>query len=150
MTVTAFLVSCILVVVAGCSVAFQQVLNANLRASIGSPWWAGVVSYAVGLVAISAVALLAPGPRFSQTFSGATPSLTWTGGVFGATFIAIVILMVPRLGAATTLALLVVGQMLASLALDHFGSLGLAQHPVNPTRLAGAALLIVGVVLVRA
>ena len=57
--------------------------------------------------------------------------------------------MVPRLGAATVLALIVVGQMLGSLAFDHFGLLGLAQHPVSPIRLAGAALLILGAVLIR-
>ena len=57
--------------------------------------------------------------------------------------------MVPRLGAATVLALIVVGQMLGSLAFDHFGLLGLPQHPASPIRLAGAALLIFGAVLVR-
>jgi transporter family-2 protein len=57
--------------------------------------------------------------------------------------------MIPRLGAATVLALIVVGQMLGSLTLDHFGILGIPQHPVNPTRLAGAGLLIAGVVLIR-
>jgi transporter family-2 protein len=59
--------------------------------------------------------------------------------------------MVPRLGAATTLvlALIVVGQMLGALTFDHFGLLGLPQHGVSPVRLASAACLIIGVVLVR-
>ncbi len=29
---------------AGASVALQQVLNANLRAQLGSPWWAGFIN----------------------------------------------------------------------------------------------------------
>ena len=41
--------SYLLVVGAGVSVALQQVLNANLRAELGSPWWAGFVSYCVGM-----------------------------------------------------------------------------------------------------
>jgi transporter family-2 protein len=56
---------------------------------------------------------------------------------------------VPRLGAATVLALIVVGQMLGSLAFDQFSLLGLQQHPANLTRLAGPVFLILGVVLVR-
>jgi bacterial/archaeal transporter family-2 protein len=57
--------------------------------------------------------------------------------------------MVPHLGAATVLALIVVGQMLGSLTFDHFGLLGVPHYPVSPTLLAGAASLILGVVLIR-
>jgi len=34
--------------------------------------------------------------------------------------------------------MVVVGQMLGSLAFDHFGLLGVPQHPADLTRLAGA------------
>lgn len=142
--------SCLLVVFAGASVALQQVLNANLRAHLGSPWWAGSVSYLVGLVAMLAVAFIAPGPRFSESFTGGASWMSWTGGLFGAVFIGIAIFMVPRLGAATTLALIVVGQMLGSLLFDHFGLLGIQQQPATLIRMAGAACLILGVVLIRA
>ncbi|MFT3974427.1 MAG: DMT family transporter [Amaricoccus sp.] len=142
------LLAYLLVVAAGVSVALQQVLNANLRAEIGSPWWAGVVSYVGGLLAITLAALLVDGPRLPLPSAGST-WLSWTGGLFGAIFIAVVVLMVPRFGAATVLALIVVGQMLGSLAFDHFGILGLAQQPASPLRLAGAACLILGVVLIR-
>ncbi len=142
--------SYLLVVGAGVSVALQQVLNANLRAELGSPWWAGFVSYFVGMLAMLAAALTSPGPRLPDAFAGTASWLSWTGGLFGALFIATAIFMVPRLGAATVLALIVVGQMLGSLAFDHFGLFGLAHQPVSPTRLAGAAALILGVVLIRA
>lgn len=147
---TSYTVSCLLVVLAGASVALQQVLNASLRVHLGSPWWAGSVSYLVGLIAMLAVALTAPGPRLTESFTGNAPWISWTGGLFGAIFIGIAILMVPRLGVATTLALIVVGQMVGSLAFDHFGLLGIPQQPASLTRMAGAAFLIVGVVLVRA
>ncbi|MFC5360179.1 DMT family transporter [Azospirillum himalayense] len=149
MSIALSAVSYLLVVGAGVSVALQQVLNANLRADLGSPWWAGFVSYVVGMLAMLAVALLAPGPRLAEAVGGVGSWVTWTGGLFGALFIGTAILMVPRLGAATVLALIVVGQMLGSLAFDHVGLLGLPQQPISPTRLAGAASLILGVVLIR-
>jgi len=71
------------------------------------------------------------------------------GGLFGAMFVATAIFMVPRLGAATVLALIVVGQMLGSLTLDQFGIVGIPQHSISPIRLIGAAFLILGVLLVR-
>jgi transporter family-2 protein len=74
---------------------------------------------------------------------------SWTGGFFGAVYIAISIFMVPRLGAAFFVALLVAGQMVASVAFDHFGLLGLSQHQIDLPWLIGAILLVAGVVLIR-
>jgi transporter family-2 protein len=143
------LFSYLLVIAAGMAVAFQQVLNANLRGGLGSPWWTGTASYIVGLLAMLAIALLAPGPRPTLAAIAQTSWFSWTGGLLGALFIATGILMVPRLGAATTLVLIVVGQMVCSLLVDHFGVLGVPQHDASPLRLAGAALLVVGVALIR-
>ena len=143
------LFSYLLVIAAGMAVALQQVVNAHLRVALGSPWWTGSASYLVGLLAMLVMALLAPGPRPTLDAIANAHWLSWTGGLLGALFIATGILLVPRLGAATTLVLIVVGQMICSLVVDHFGVLGVPQHDASPLRLAGAALLIVGVVLIR-
>ncbi|HYI71866.1 MAG TPA: DMT family transporter [Skermanella sp.] len=141
--------SYLLVVGAGVSVALQQVLNANLRTQLGSPWWAAFVSYAVGMLVMLIVALTASGPRLSISPTDGASWLAWTGGLFGAIFIGTAVLMVPTMGAATVLSLIVVGQMLGSLVFDHFGILGLPHQPISLVRLAGAALLVLGVILVR-
>jgi transporter family-2 protein len=95
------------------------------------------------------MALTSSTPRLSGSPGGPTAWLSWSGGVFGAIFIATAIFMVPRLGAATVPALIVVGQMLGSLTFDHFGLLGIPQHPASPVRLIGTVFLILGVVLIR-
>lgn len=134
---------------AGVSVAIQQVLNGNLRTALGSPAWAGLVSYAVGLLTMI-VTVIALGERI-PAWKAVTevPWYAWSGGVFGGIFILLVILLLPSLGAATLFALVVAGQVLIALTLDHFGAFGLTPHPIGMTRLAGAALLIAGVVLIR-
>ena len=73
----------------------------------------------------------------------------WVGGLLGAVYILVTIVVAPRLGAATLVAALVAGQMVASMLLDHFGWVGFAVHPITPWRLAGAVLIVSGVVLVR-
>ena len=73
----------------------------------------------------------------------------WTGGFWGTIYIAVSIFLVPRLGTATFVALLVGGQMLSSLLFDHYGLFGLPEHPADLTRITGAVLLLAGVVLVR-
>ena len=139
----------LLAVAAGVSIVVQQVLNANLRTALDSAAWSGFMSYFVGLIcmALLAVALRDPVPSASVVVR--IPWWAWSGGLFGAIFIGLAILLVPQLGAATFIALLVTGQMLASVAFDHFGWLGLAQRPIDVPRLIGVALLIGGVVLIR-
>lgn len=139
----------LVVVGAGISVSIQQVLNANLRNEIGSPWWAGLASYLAGTVVMLALALATKGPRLSEVLSARTTPISWAGGVFGAIFVGTAILMIPRLGAATVLALVVVGQMAGSVVIDHFGLFGTPHHLASPMRLLGVALLIAGVILVR-
>jgi bacterial/archaeal transporter family-2 protein len=139
----------VLALSAGVSVATQQVLNGNLRTALGSPAWAGLVSYAVGLITmiVAVIALRERVPSWKTAVD--VPWYAWSGGVFGAAFILLAILLLPSLGAATLFALVIAGQVLAAVTLDHFGAFGLTPHPISAARLAGAVLLIAGVVLIR-
>jgi bacterial/archaeal transporter family-2 protein len=130
-------------------VAVQQVLNGALRTALASPAWAGFVSYLGGLATMIVVLLVRGEQAPSWKTVADTPWWAWSGGVLGGVFILLMILLLPSLGAATLIALVVAGQMAAAIALDHFGAFGLAAHPVSLSRLAGAALLIAGVVLIR-
>lgn len=139
----------LLAVGAGASFVMQQAVNADLRVSLASPAWAGFVSYLGGTICMLALAVAL---RDALPSSGAIAKSNWwawSGGFFGAVYIAVSILLLPRLGAATVIALIVVGQMLGSLAFDHFGLFGLPQHPADAPRILGALLLIAGAVLVR-
>jgi transporter family-2 protein len=75
--------------------------------------------------------------------------MSWTGGIFGAIYIAASIFLVSRLGAATVIALLIAGQLIGSIVFDHFGLFGLPEHHVTLPRALGAALLLGGAILVR-
>ena len=141
--------SYLLVVLAGISVALQQVLNADLRTALSSPWWAGLISYVGGTLVFLTILVGSGGPWPTSSSIARTSWLSWTGGLFGATFIGISAVMVPRLGAATTLTLVVAGQMLGSLIFDQVGLMSVPEHPLTPLRLVGAACVVGGVVLVR-
>jgi transporter family-2 protein len=144
-----FLISSLLAFAAGTSIVVQQALNANLRTTLNSAAWSGFVSYFVGLLCMVVLVVVLRDPIPSATMAARIPWWAWSGGMFGAIFIALGILLVPKIGAATFIALLVAGQMLASVAFDHFGLLGLAQRPVDLPRIIGVALLIAGVLLIR-
>jgi bacterial/archaeal transporter family-2 protein len=137
-----FVLPALLAVGAGVSVLTQQVLNANLRAELGSAAWSGFVSYVLGVVCMLVLAAALRDPVPSGAIIARVPWWAWSGGIFGAIFIGLAIFLIPKLG----IALLVTGQMMAALAFDHYGWLGIPQRSIDLPRVIGVALLVGGVV----
>lgn len=137
-----------LALAAGISFVFQQAVNSNLRIELGSAWWAGFVSYLGGTIVMLAIALALREPATWSYAAAQGRWLSWSGGFFGAIYIAVSILILPRFGAATVISLIVAGQMLGSLAFDQFGLFGLQVHAISTVRALGAAFLVAGVVLI--
>ena len=71
------------------------------------------------------------------------------GGTLGAVYVTSALVLAPRLGVATLVGLIVLGQVLASLVIDHYGLLGVAVRPASLPRLLGAGLLLAGVAAVH-
>jgi transporter family-2 protein len=132
----------------GVGLVVQVGMNSTLRALLGSPVVAALISFVVGSVALALFALVTRAPVPAREQLAAVPGWAWLGGALGAFYVASSVIVGPRLGAATLLALVVLGQLGTSLLVDHFGWLGFAQHPITAVRLAGAALLFAGVLLV--
>jgi transporter family-2 protein len=139
----------VLTISAGISVVIQQALNANLRTELNSAAWSGFVSYLLGVVFMACLAVALRDPLPSANTMVRVPLWAWGGGIFGAIFIALSIVTIPKLGGAGYIALLVTGQMIAGLAFDQFGWLGIPERQIDVPRLLGVALLVGGVVLIR-
>ncbi len=137
-------------IVAGIAIAAQQLTNYGLRVELGSVWWAGFFSYLGGTLFMAAALVLTrsawPG---SAVFARVEP-VSWMGGALGGIYVAISIFVLPRLGVAFLLALIVVGQMTASLVFDQFALFGTPHHPVSLLRVAGALALVGGVAMIKA
>jgi transporter family-2 protein len=142
-----------LALLAGAALPVQGAVNARLRADLDAPLAAGAFSF---LVATAAMALLL---ALSLAFTGAArprldrlghlPWWGWLGGVCGAVYVTSVFLLIPEIGAAPTIALTVAGQQIASVLVDRYGLLALPRRRISRSRLAGVALLLVGVGLVQ-
>jgi len=139
----------ITVLAAGAMLPTQAGINAGLARGWGHPLWAATVSFGVGTLVLLVVALSARLVLPSWQQLAQLPTWSWSGGVLGAFYVTVMVAFAPKLGAATLLALVVAGQMLASVLLDHFGALGFSQHSVSLPRLVGVVLLFAGVMLIR-
>jgi len=139
----------LLALAAGVLLPVQAGLNAQLRSALGSPIAAALVSFLVGTAGLVTIALLLRTPLPVGRAWAATSPWQWSGGLIGAVYVLAVIVLAPRLGAATLIAAVVAGQMITSLVLDQYGLVGFPVHSMTLVRLLGAALVIAGVILIQ-
>jgi transporter family-2 protein len=139
----------VLAVAAGFCLPTQAGINSRLNLWTQSPVLAAAISFAVGTAGLIAYAVMLRVPLPSISSLKQYPWWIWSGGFLGAFLVAATIVLAPRLGAASMIALVVSGQMFASVVLDHYGLIGYTVHPINAWRICGVLLLVGGVVLIR-
>jgi transporter family-2 protein len=140
------LASLALAVCIGALLPLQALINAQLARQTLGPVFAALCSFLVG----SAVLLawwLGSRPGFQWGAVAHVPWWAWTGGVIGAIFVAAATLLIPRTGAAALICLIVLGQLVGSVLLDHYGVLH-ARQPIDALRILGVVLVVAGALLV--
>jgi len=130
--------------VAGALVPFQGGANAALGRALGHPLWATLISLAISAACIIPVMIVAKVPLPTLGNLAEQPRWVWIGGIAGVIYITAAILLMPRLGAAGFMTAVIAGQAIASLIIDHFGGVGLEARPVEPVRLIGVMMVILG------
>jgi bacterial/archaeal transporter family-2 protein len=133
--------------VVGGLLALQAAANVQLSAAMGSPFGASTLQLGLGAGLLLALAALGGSLEAFALLGDAEP---WAlaGGLGSAIYITAGILLFPRLGAMVTVGLFVAGQMAASLALDAFGWLGVAQQTPGTAAFVGAAAVVAGTGLI--
>ncbi|GAB4373245.1 MAG: hypothetical protein OHK0021_15430 [Bryobacter sp.] len=117
--------------------------------------WAGnalagaAVNFATGLAFLTAYFLAARPTMAPLAQWFGAPWYYWTGGLMGTLIVSSGLVIAPRIGAATFIGVLIAGQLVGSMALDHFGFLGFPVIRLSAGRILGAVLLLLGVYLIR-
>jgi transporter family-2 protein len=137
-----------LALITGALIPIQAATNASFSKSIGNASITGLMVFIVGLVGMIVFVLLSriSFPKSQQLASA--PMYGYLGGIIVATYVVMITVLVPRIGVGTAIGLIVTGQILCAVAIDHFGLFNTAARSVDITRMAGVLLMIVGVYLV--
>ena len=133
---------------AGALITCQTGSNSQLKKSFGQPLPALIVNYILGIVAISIYALAKKISIPSTSNVADAPWWAWIGGLFGAAYGLTAILLASQMGAATLTALVVTGQLISAVTIDHFGWIGFDPHPASWLRIAGCAFMVIGLALI--
>ena len=134
---------------AGAAVPFQAASNAALGRALGHPLWATLASLSVSALVVVPLMVLMRVPARAFGAAARGPAWWWLGGVAGVAYVTAALMLTPRLGAASFIVSVIAGQMLASLLIDHYGLMGLAPKPAGAWRVAGIALILLGMVVVQ-
>ena len=140
----------LLAFVIGAGLSVQIGLNSQLRVGLGSPVMAALASFVVGIVVLFTLAFVFQRQQSMDALAAVKniPWYNWMGGFLGAFYVAGVVFIAPRIGVANTTALVVAGQLLVALVLDHFGVLGFMQQTLTLMRALGVCVLVIGVMLI--
>lgn len=78
-------------------------------------------------------------------------SLPWymlSAGIFGLILYQTIGITLPRLGSTTMIVLIIIGQLVLGVVVDHLGLMGVTQRPIDLPRVLGIGALILGGYLV--
>lgn len=134
-------------ILTGALIAVQSVLNSSLGARIGLLGSALVLTIiSMGLILVFIVffprtANLRALPSFSEWY-------LYLGGILGVVIIASPIFLVPKLGVATTLTAIVVGQLTTGVVIDHFGLISAPKIEAGLLRAVGVVLIALGALFI--
>jgi len=132
----------------GTFLPIQAGLNTRLGKAVQNPVYAALFSFVIGTLGLILYILIT---RQTISWQGVreAPTYVWLGGLLGAFYITIIILAFPRLGPGLTFGLIVAGQMVGSVLLEHQHILVAQQSPINGMKILGIILIVAGVLLIR-
>ena len=135
------------VLLVGLGIAIETPTNALLMKTTSSMLWASFISFLLGS-AVLGLALIVTRARLQAGWIGQTPWYGFIGGLYGAAVVAASAWATPKLGAGTTLVVIVAAQVALGVVLDQLGALGLEHHPLGWLRIAGVLVVTAGAVMV--
>lgn len=132
----------------GCFIPFQGIITSNLAQKIEHPFGAAFINFLGGLFLFAMAISISPNAVPSYKKVSAIPWYLFTGGIIGSAFIFGALFALPRIGASVFFGQIVLGQLLMTLIVDHYGVFGMPIHKVDAFRLLGIVLLVSGSFLI--
>jgi len=139
----------VLIGASGIGLAVQAATNARMSEAAQSPILSALINFMIGGLMLAALAMSGIFGRGTLSTIGTAPWWAWTGGILGAIWVTAAIVALPKIGTAVAFAAVIIGQLVGAMLLDTFGLLGVPQIPLHPWRIAGAVLMVIGILLMQ-
>jgi transporter family-2 protein len=138
----------VIMLLAGVGIPIMAVLNTQLGRGIGSPAAAATVLFTVAFVATAIVMFVTGRPAPLRLIPTQPYYLLFAG--FGVVFYVLSVTWIaPRFGIGNAVFCVLLGQMIAATAIDHFGLFGAMVKPLSVLRASGVGLMVLGVLFIQ-
>lgn len=139
----------LLPVFAGVAITIQSGINSQLRTQLQHPLLAAFISFVVGTVALAILLLFAKDTMPAMSTYSNIEWYKYAGGLLGAFVVTVTLIAVAEIGAGNMFVLVVAGQLITAVLMDHYGVLGMKSNPVNIQKIIGIVLLVAGAWMVN-
>jgi transporter family-2 protein len=137
-----------IILAAGALQAWGPPMNSALKRALSNPWLSSLVSFLPIIAFLSVLVLCVPRPLPAAEGLSQMPWWAPLGGLVGAFAVVAGLMFVSQVGAGAFAGLTITANFLMSLAIDKYGWLGMGVHELSMGRIAGAALMVSGIVLI--
>ncbi|WP_411342975.1 DMT family transporter [Paenibacillus sp. WLX1005] len=132
-------------VIAGMSLSIEAAIGGALGEHIGELESTYYI-FIIGAMATFLVTLFFGKGNLKQIFT--VPRWNLTGGLLGVVYLGLLVISVTLIGVGVSVTAVIVGQIVMSIIIEHFGLLGAERIPLNKNRIAAVVLLAVSFILI--
>jgi bacterial/archaeal transporter family-2 protein len=129
----------LLAVIGGMAIAVQGQINGGLGRKVGVIE-GSFISFTIGTIALLFILIFFGTGNISAI--GTVPKWQLIGGLLGAFFVLVQVLVVPKIGVSATLIAVIVGQIILGAIIDHFGLFGGNRLPLDKQKIFAIVLLL--------
>jgi len=147
MNMSEFAPLAVMMLLSGIGIPMMATMNGAIGRQVGSPAMATVVLFGMGLVLSSLVLAYAGAPPLARL--GQVPRLYFFGAGFMVFYVIAVTYAAPRIGVGNAIFFVLLGQMISMTVIDHYGLWGALKTQITARRLAGIAVMTLGIYLTR-
>jgi bacterial/archaeal transporter family-2 protein len=135
-------------VLAGAGIPLIGILNSGIARSVGNPFTPTAIMFAIALVVAVGLTLPLYGyPTAAQL--GAAPLESYAPGLIIGFYALSATIIIPRFGAASFVAYILIAQLLTSAVVDQFGLFSMERRPIDLTKLIGLTVIVVGIAIME-
>ncbi len=139
----------LLPILAGVAMTVQSGINSQLRAALSHPILAAFISFLTGTIALAIIMFFTKQGFPSLNAYNNINLYKFSGGLLGVFVVTVTLLSVAEIGAANMFVLIIAGQLITAVLMDHFGVLGMKVNPISVQKSIGIVLLVAGAYLVN-
>lgn len=133
----------LIMLLAGLGIPVLAALNAALGVRIGSPSAAATVLFVMAFLTAATVMLITGPQALGKVL--AAPRHLLLAGVLIAFYVLSITYVAPHFGVGNAVFFVLLGQLISTALIDHFGLFGARATPIDATRALGIGLMAAGV-----